>query len=208
MYMYVYMQEEEFSRSLDLSGKSLYGGDTVFVVWKWSWTDYDIDYSSSSELCTSQSATSTRSSESDSEVISNRSAEIPAITHSVVFKCIGSTKESSYQDALFLAKSKMRLGQSVPVRLINEPNNPKDSRAIAFECKPADQYIRIGYIVHEALDAVHDAIDQDKIVRVSFDYVKFVVQFKAWGWYAGIIITRQGEWPAHVLRCRAKSFIS
>ena len=90
MYMYVYMQEEEFSRSLDLSGKSLYGGDTVFVVWKWSWTDYDIDYSSSSELCTSESATSTRSSESDSEVISNRSAEIPAITHSVVFKCIGS----------------------------------------------------------------------------------------------------------------------
>ena len=143
--------------------------------------------------------------QSDSEVISNRSAEIPAITHSVVFKCIGSTKESSYQDALVLAKSKMRLGQSVPVRLKNEPNNPKDSRAIAFECKPADQYIRI---VHEALDAVHNAIDQDKIVRVSFDYVKFVVQFKARGWYAGIIITRQGEWPAHVLRCRAKSFIS
>ena len=94
------------------------------------------------------------------------------------------------------------------MRLKREPKNPKDSRAIAFECKPSDQYIRIGYIVREALDAVHDAMDQNKIVRVSFDYVKFVVQFKDRGWYAGITITRQGEWPACVLRCRAKSFVT
>ena len=145
----------------------------------------------------------------DSEASSEASSDepdIPFVTHSVVFKCIGSTKESTYQDTLALEK--LVVGEAVPVRFKKEPNNPMDSRAIAFECKLGNEYVRIGYVVREALDAVHDAIDQQKILKVEFDYVKFVVQFKDRGWYAGISITRIGQWPTHVLRCCAKSFIT
>ena len=42
---------------------------------------------------------------------------IPAITHSVVFKCIGATKEMCYQELLALANRRMRNGEIVPVRL-------------------------------------------------------------------------------------------
>ena len=34
--------------------------------------------------------------------------EIPAITHSVTFECIGSTKELRYQEVLALAKQKIK----------------------------------------------------------------------------------------------------
>ena len=46
-----------------------------------------------------------------------------------------------------------------------------------FECKPTDDYVRNGYVVREALDSVHNAIDRNKIENVYLDYVKFVVQF-------------------------------
>ena len=169
----------------------------MFVVWRWRWACNGIDYNTASSASTP--------SVMSSETSCFEEADSPLLTHSVVFKCIGSTKEQIYQVTLHLVKQKMNSGQTVPVRLMKEPNNPKDSRAIAFECKPGDNYVRIGYVLREALDAVHNAIDQNKILKVEFDYVKFVVQFKDRGWYAGIAVTRIGEWPAHVLRCRAKA---
>ena len=43
--------------------------------------------------------------------------EIPAITHSLTFKCIGSTKEARYQEVLALANLKIRKGETVQVKL-------------------------------------------------------------------------------------------
>ena len=71
---YLHMQEEEFSLSLDLSGKSLYQGDKVFVIWKWSWM---LNYSSSISLTTELPRnTSSMSEESDRSDI-----DIPSVTH-------------------------------------------------------------------------------------------------------------------------------
>lgn len=42
------------------------------------------------------------------------------------------------------------------------------------------------------LEAVHDAMDNGKILNVDFDWVKYVAHFKNQD--AGIIVTRQGEW--------------
>ncbi len=41
-----------------------------------------------------------------------------------------------------------------------EPTNPVDAHAIAFECKLNDKWQKIGYVVREALDAVHDALQR------------------------------------------------
>ena len=77
----------------------------------------------------------------------------------------------------------------------------KNGAAQAAPAAPLPTALRIGYVVREALDALHNAIDHHKILKVEFDYVKFVVQFKQRGWYAGISITINGEWPANILRC-------
>ena len=61
--------------------------------------------------------------------------EIPAITHSVTFKCIGSTKEARYQEVLALANQKIRKGETVQVKFQKETDSPFDANAIAFMCK-------------------------------------------------------------------------
>jgi len=95
----------------------------------------------------------------------------------------------------------------VPVKLEKEPSNPVDSRAVAIMCCINDVWERIGYIVKEALDDVHMAIEQKKILKIQFDWIKFIVHYKKPGWYAGIMITRNGDWSPTVLRSRANSFL-
>jgi len=61
--------------------------------------------------------------------------------------------------------------------------------------------------VKEALDDVHSAINDKKILRVKFDWIKFIVHFKRPGWYAGIRMTQSGEWSQTVLQSQATSFM-
>ena len=72
---------------------------------------------------------------------------IPTITHSMVFICIGATKEMRYQELLALANRQMRNSEVVPVQLQKEPGNPVDSNAIAFICQANKDWERIGYVV-------------------------------------------------------------
>ena len=46
-------------------------------------------------------------------------------------------------------------GVSVGVRLICEPNNPIDAKAISFQCYYGGSWVIIIYILHEILDDVH-----------------------------------------------------
>lgn len=126
--------------------------------------------------------------------------------HSVIFKCIGSSKEGKYQQVLSMASKMIRDGKTVLVKLQKEPDNIRDSHAIAFMCNPNDKWERIGYVVREALDAVHYAVDNNQINSVKFAWIKYIVHFKSPGWYAGISINKQGLWPLEVLRCQAKSY--
>lgn len=61
-----------------------------------------------------------------------------------------------------VAKKKMDQGVVVPVKIVKEPHNPVDSRAIAFMCCVDKAWERIGYIVKEALNDVHSALNDKK----------------------------------------------
>ena len=138
----------------------------VFVIWNWTWlADEDVGFSKSEENSESESVVDSNGDEPDDEV----DDDIPAITHSVVFKCIGCHKESRYQEVLALAQRKRaRDGANIPLKLQPEPSNPMDSKAIAFMCKADTDWERIGYVVQEALDDVHEAINTNKILALSF----------------------------------------
>ena len=143
---------------------------------------------------------SSTSSQSDDD-------SVPAITHTVIFKCIGAYKEKRYQEILAIAGRKHENGIKVPVKLQPEPQNRYDNTAIAFVCQINDSnWERIGYVVTEALEEVHQAIKNREILNVAFDWIKYIVHFKSPGWYAGIRISRKGEWPQKVLRSHASNY--
>lgn len=67
-------------------------------------------------------------SQSDSEF------SLPTQTHTVTFKCVGSTHDSNAQNVLFKASKLLRDQVEVPTKLQPEPTNQYDARAIAFMC--------------------------------------------------------------------------
>ena len=99
----------------------------------------------------------------------------------------------------------MEQGQEVPVKIVPEPDNQYDSKAIMFQCKLDNKWHKIGYIVREALDDVHRALEQKKIISVKFAWAKYLVVWMGSepGYYAGINIARNGEWSRKV--CRAST---
>ena len=140
------------------------------VIWKWQWIEQE-EFDSGSEISQTSSDLSHKNSDKDTSDSDAGSECFPETTHSVVFKCIGVLKEQRYQETLALAANIIQAGQEIPVQLQKEPNNPVDTRAIVFECKVDDKWERIGYVVREALDEVHDAIDRNLIWKVNCDWV-------------------------------------
>ena len=102
-----------------------------------------------------------------------------------------------------MAKQQIQSGEVVPVRLTPEPNNPYDANAVVFECKIEGCWYRIGYAVREALEEIHLAMRQNLIKTIAFSWVRFVVKWTATGagYYAGIAITKRGQWSQIVCRC-------
>ena len=67
---------------------------------------------------------------------------------------------------------------------------------LTFICQANKDWERIGCVVSEALPDVNDAMDNDKIIKVYFDWIKYVCILKILvAWYAGITVTRNGTGP-------------
>ena len=184
------------------------------MLWEWDWVEDDIVDDSSSgtsnnlsarsspELTTSDSPPPT----ADDSLLDDTSDDddsVPAITHTVLFKCIGADKEKIYQDVLYMVAKKHGEGINVPVKLQPEPNNKYDNKAVAFMCRTDSGWERIGYVVKEAAEEVHAAIRNKKILKVAFEWIKYKFLFKSPAWYAAISITLNGEWSNTVMRSRA-----
>jgi hypothetical protein len=125
---------------------------------------------------------------------------VPAeFIHTVVFKCIGATKDITSQAALRTARERY---ESYSVKLTPEPTNIKDSKAICFQCEIDGKWICIGYVVSEILDEVHDAIQNQSIVDVKFAWIKYITDWSLSGpgYFAGISVSKKGMWPIKVTK--------
>ena len=109
-----------------------------------------------------------------------------------------------HQDALEAANEVLQSGEEVQVSLRKEPRNPVDSMAIAFTCFVQQKWQRIGYVVREALDDVHEAISTNSIRAVKLAWIKLRIDFygSGPGFYAGG--TRQGRWSSVIYTCICK----
>ena len=76
------------------------------------------------------------------------------------FKCIGANKDQTAQKVLkMLAQLSNSELRKIDVNLVPEPKNPFDAKAIALVTFCDGKWHRIGYVVREALDEVHSAMN-------------------------------------------------
>ena len=179
---------------------------TILVIWHWEIKDHELDASSDDNTSINvipETPSVSDDEDSDDDVIKAAAGlQIgidTVITHRVVFKCIGTTKELCYQERLAKASQLMNKGEAVLVKIKPEPDNAVDSKAIIFQCKLDGAWVTIGYVVQEALDEIHEALAAKKIINVSFEFIKYLIRWKTPGWYAGVNITRTGDWSRNIM---------
>ena len=121
-------------------------GDCITVVWKCLCDD--ISEAKSAEFTNEEDAFK-KEVGSDEEGDSNHSgdASFTDVPHTVVFKCIGASRDSQSQRILRAARDVIAGGGTVSVRMRPEPTNIFDSRAIVFECESENKWKKIGYVV-------------------------------------------------------------
>ena len=142
--------------------------------------------------------------DSQPEGLGNDADEIsPSDIHTVTFKCIGANRSPEYQTTLKTTGELLREGHNVPVKLLPEPDNPVDSKAIAFQCQIGEKWFTIGYIVSEALDHVHKELKKNNILSVEFSWARYLMTWyrSGPGYYVGINVTIRGRWPQVVVKC-------
>ena len=199
---------------MELDDDLVFVDGVAFVIWKWEWVNEHYEYASDGESRTSTEiipetpplhGSDHDNGEEPSLCLDGATAlkVCPQVTHTVTFKCIGTTKENKYQENLARISQLRIRGIIVPCRVKAEPNNPYDSKPIAFECQVDGVWCIIGYVVREALDELHDAMAGKKITQVSLAWVKFQLFWSAIGWYAGVNITCSGQWSLTILRCQS-----
>ena len=174
------VQKDEFERCVNIDNCDIYN-DKVFVMWKWTWLD-ECSSDGEEDVAKLSDEDAAELSDEDAAELSDEHDQdtnnaIPAITHSVIFKCMGSTKEHEYEEALALAKRKMNDGIGIAVKLEKEPHNPVDAKAIAFVIDLDGTWKRIGYVMSELLEEVHKAMDDSLILKIQVDFIKFIPYF-------------------------------
>ena len=198
------INQEEFSKSIVTAGMVLIDNSLVFVIWKWC-PVFEVNKDNDEDVNMSCELQADKEDEDDEEDESN------SVIHALTFKCIGTIKEERYQEILVAANLQRRNGEEVHVRLTPEPTNCYDSEAIAFECKTStstdseNKWERIGYMVCEVLQDVHEAIRSNSILSVQFDWIRFITHWSRSkpGWYCGIRISKVGPWSKTCLKHRS-----
>ena len=137
---------------------------------------------------------------------SNLDEEEPELS-TVNFKCIGVTHDPTYQDCLKTVSGLLQAGTTLSVKVILEPNNPFDSRGLAFQCLIDSKWQVTGYLIKELCDIVHEAIADGSIISVRFAWVRYkVVRTTEPGYYAAIDITLKGKSPPNIHRSASTTY--
>ena len=187
------LQVEEFSKEVETDNLH-FSPNGVVIIWKWRVMTSASDGESDSTEKESSETQSMRGGY-NSDVEEDRTSEL-------TFKCIGTTKTTDYQQVLQRARDIRSRGSPVSVKLVHEPQNPCDSRAIAFKCEVDGKWQTIGYVVSELLEEVHAAINAGSILSVQFAWIRYITDWSRSGpgFFAGIAIERIGEWSSTAKR--------
>ena len=186
----------EFSTAVDIDDLTIVSSMGVWVIWKWNWLESTITDAARIDDC--NVADSVKHSLADDD----DSGDGGSLVHSIIFKCIGATRNPNYQIALSMARDIISEGLTVPVKLVHEPNNICDAKTLAFVSHINGKDYTIGYVINELLEEVHKAIDDETILACDFSWVRYITDWtrSGPGFFAGIKITKKGKWSRHAVR--------
>ena len=154
---------------------SLISYHSLVVVWEWKWEEIEeTTHVSETSYGNHDAEESMSNSEPAMEDSDETYCSSPEKQCTVTFKCIGAVHDTHAQDVLRRV-SDLLDNNVVPVNIFPEPSNPFDSRAIAFKCWIDEDWQRIGYIVREALDSLHDTMNNHLITNVNFAWARYLV---------------------------------
>ena len=149
-------QVEEFCKTVYANHLN-HPNEGVYLIWSWDWMSSSPPHEETSSWHEADNFTGSDIAHDDT----TEEEEEPSL-YTVRFKCIGATRDRGHQSSLEKANELMLTGKDVSVDLFFEPTNPVDAKAIAFKCLLDDnKWHRIGYVVKEALDDVHSALDSN-----------------------------------------------
>ena len=134
----------------------------VLVAWLWDWEE-----ESKNDTTADVESREQHNPESDKSDNETTQLSLPTRTRTVTFKCVGSTHDPCAQECLSKVSKLLREDKTVEVKIVPEPNNQYDARAIAFHCKVNNEWKRIGYIVRECLEHVHRPMAERRITEVK-----------------------------------------
>ena len=109
-----------------LKYKRLHSEGALFV-WKWELLAFDEDSGSDNSSINEPDS-------SDNESDPGQTSSDHESTHTLTFKCIGTTKSEHYQSALRRARDLLLRGESVPTSVVHGPTNPRDAKALYSIC--------------------------------------------------------------------------
>ena len=68
---------------------------------------------------------------------------------------------------------------------------------------------RIGYVVNEILNEVHNALNGGEIVQVEFSWVKYICDWtrSGPGFFAGVSVSKRGYWSHSVTRAASTRYL-
>ena len=139
--------------------------DVIHIAWEWIWdeTDDTTEEKKSTKASTLDHVNPYIHSDSDpsGDEVEDGSPLIHP-THTVTFKCVGTTYDQKAQETLAIVSALLKKNEDVPVNIFPEPENQFDKKAICFKCLVGGEWRRIGYIVRESLDHVHAALSEKK----------------------------------------------
>lgn len=174
----------------------------VLVLWKWDMCGPENSMHQPEDV-SSEIADSLKSESDEQDELESTSST--RSTHTITFKRIGAVHDGRSQDILQTARDRIQQGHVIPVRMKPEPDNMFDEKAIAFECNVYGEWTRIGYVVTEVLDEVHDAMKKKKLISTNFVWIKYITSWSRSGpgFFEGIDVTRIGYWSSTVMRSRS-----
>ena len=95
---------------------------------------------------------------------------LPTQTHTVTFKCIGSTYDQIAQESLSRPANYFEMGQMCKR---NSNRSPPTNTTIDFMCYVDNKWQRIGYVVRECLEHVHKVLSGNQILSVKLCWAKY-----------------------------------